>query len=109
MNRFYLLYGPTAVLETFIKKLQNDDADGYDSTNIVATSGTGMAWVAERLADSGLPPGLPQNLTCLGSRYDEIWKHEAKLSIYNSIYPPDETGSPRAFAAFAGCEEEMGL
>jgi len=45
----------------------------------------------------------------LGNSYREVWSNHQKLMIYNSIYPPFESGEPRAFAAFMGSEEEMGV
>lgn len=45
----------------------------------------------------------------LGSNYNEVWADRQKRMLYNSIYPPSESEEPRAFAAFMGAEDAMGV
>lgn len=47
------------------------------------------------------------NWYLLGRTYHEVWTDSDKLSLYNSLFPPDENGLPRPFGFFAGAEREM--
>ncbi len=50
---------------------------------------------------------LEQGWQILGDTYHEVWSSPEKLALYNSIFPPDEKGRPRAFGYFAGNESAM--
>jgi hypothetical protein len=53
------------------------------------------------------PPPLENNWAVLGRTYFEVWSDPNKLTLYNSLYPPDTAGLPRAFGFFAGAENIM--
>ena len=54
----------------------------------------------------GEPP-LGDGWSVLGNTYHEVWSDPVKLKLYNSLYPPDKDGLPRALGFFMGAENEM--
>ena len=74
-----------------------------ESIYVKGTNGT-MVFVA---GNGNL--NLENGWEVLGSNYNEVWADRQKRMLYNSIYPPSESGQPRAFAAFMGEEDTMGV
>ncbi len=54
-------------------------------------------------------PPLTGGWEIMGHTYPEIWADPEKLRIYNSIYPPGKNGKPKAFGAFSGRWEHVGV
>jgi hypothetical protein len=50
---------------------------------------------------------IPDGWVVLGKTYYEVWTDPQKLTLYNSLVPPDANGLPQAFGFFAGVEDEM--
>jgi hypothetical protein len=91
-HQFYLVYNPdrSAVIE-----------DPYVAqTPPVKTANGVMLFIGTQT----VPPAGWQ---VLGRTYQDVWSDPEKLSLYNSLFPPDDKGLPRPFGFFAGRENEM--
>ena len=96
---YLILATPGVNLEAYV-----DTLEGFDATNVAMSASGSMVWVRGPQS-----PALAGGMSILGMSYTAVWANAGTLAIYNSIYSPDAQGNPRPFAAFAGCEKEMGL
>jgi hypothetical protein len=91
---WYLLYSPDRS-----ETLENP----YFQKTPYAKSPAGVMVFA--YANSSVP--IDGAWTVLGHTYHEAWSNQEALASYNSVFPPDKNGNPRAFGYFQGCELEM--
>lgn len=60
------------------------------------------------LVGSSKPP-VTSGWKIMGRTYPEVWADPEKLRIYNSIFPLDKNGDPKAFGAFLGRWKNVGI
>jgi hypothetical protein len=105
---YELLIEPPGVGPKALQLLYNADRTAtidnpyVDQTTVVRSEAGAMVFAA-------IPQGveLGQGWVPLGATYEDAWSNPQSLRIYNSVYPPDSDGKPRAFGVFAGRDAEM--
>lgn len=50
---------------------------------------------------------LKDGWIALGDGFPNVWADPDKRAVYNSVYPPDEDGNPRPFAAAGARWDEL--